>query len=109
MASGKVPSKGAASAKPRFQIGDRVRVPLAFPPGHIRTPLFLRGKTGVVVSIFGTFPNPERLAYGMQGLPAIPLYMVKFTMDEVWQGDGAYGPKDTVTADIYDHWLEPVL
>ena len=92
----------------RLKVGDRVRVARAFPPGHIRTPMFLRGKSGVILRDFGAFPNPERLAYGMHGLPAISLYMVRFAMDEVWHGEGSYGPNDTVTADIYEHWLEPV-
>lgn len=91
----------------RFEIGERVRVALAFPPGHVRTPLFLRGKTGVIVRNYGRFPNPERLAYGMHGEPALTLYMVKFPMDEVWDGEGAYEAGDTVTADIYEHWLQP--
>ena len=100
-------STRAAGSAFRFKAGDRVRVALAYPPGHIRTPYFLRGKKGVVLRDFGAFPNPERLAYGMHGLPELPLYMVKFDMDEVWEGKGAYGPNDTVTADIYENWLEP--
>ena len=91
-----------------FSVGDRVRVSKANPPGHIRTPGFLRGCTGTVIRHFGAFPNPERLAYGMSGLPALNLYQVLFTMDEAWQGDGDYGPKDTVAADIYEHWLEAI-
>ena len=90
-----------------FAIGDRVRVSDAHPPGHIRTPIFVRGKVGTIIRHYGAFANPERLAYGMSGLPKLALYQVKFTMDEVWQGDGSYGPADTVTADIYEHWLEP--
>jgi nitrile hydratase subunit beta len=101
-------AKPKSGSKPSWRAGDRVRVALAFPPGHIRTPLFLRGKTGVILREYGVFPNPERLAYGMHGEPALTLYMVKFTMDEVWGGAGAYGPKDTVTADIYEHWLQTV-
>ena len=73
---------------PRFKAGDAVRVALAHPPGHIRTPLFLRGKSGVVLRDYGAFPNPERLAYGMHGLPPLVLYMVQFNMDEGWAGDG---------------------
>jgi nitrile hydratase len=92
----------------RFAPGDAVRVKLAFPPGHIRSPYFVRGKKGVVVRTYGAFPNPEELAYGKDGLPERPLYMVQFTMDELWSGDGAYAPGDTLTADIYEHWLEPV-
>ncbi len=92
----------------RFAVGQRVRVAEAQPPGHVRTPQFLRGRDGVVLRHFGAFPNPERLAYGMDGRPALDLYQVLFTMDEVWAGEGAYAPRDTVTADIYESWLEAI-
>ncbi|SRR6056297_194294 len=91
----------------RFEIGDRVRVARAFPPGHVRTPVFVRGLTGTVVRYFGHFRNPSELAYGMTGLPELSLYQVAFDMDDVWSGDGAYAAGDTVTADIYENWLEP--
>ena len=90
-----------------YAVGDRVRVADASPPGHVRTPLFLRGCRGVIIRHFGAFANPERLAYGMHGRPLLNLYQVKFDMSEVWHGDGNYAPGDTVTADIYEHWLEP--
>ena len=90
----------------RFAIGDRVRVASAFPPGHVRAPVFLRGRRGIIIRHFGEFANPERLAYGMSGLPPLNLYQVKFAMDEVWGGDGSYAADDTVTADIYENWLE---
>ncbi len=93
----------------RFAVGDRVRVANAFPPGHVRTPAFLRGQKGVVVRHFGAFGNPERLAYGMNGRPLLPLYQVLFRMQEVWQGDGNYGANDTVAADIFEPWLEPAV
>ena len=92
----------------RFAAGQKVRVARAYPPGHVRTPHYLRDRTGIVLRYYGKFPNPERLAYGMNGLPSLELYQVRFSMDEVWQGDGSYSPADTVTADIYEHWLEPV-
>ena len=47
----------------RFAPGDLVRVRLAHPPGHIRTPYYVRGKTGVVERICGSFRNPEELAF----------------------------------------------
>lgn len=93
---------------PVFEVGDRVRVSAATPPGHVRTPMYVRGRTGTIVRDFGRFRNPERLAYGMSGLPALSLYQVCFTMEEIWQGDGAYSPADTLTVDLYEHWLEPV-
>ena len=45
-----------------FEPGDRVRVLAAEKPGHVRTPAYLKGKTGWVESVIGTFPNPEELA-----------------------------------------------
>ena len=90
----------------RFAPGDRVSVAKAFPPGHVRTPTFLRGLTGTVVRHFGAFPNPSLLAYGMSGQPPLNLYQVVFDMDDVWDGDGEYAAGDTVAADIYENWLE---
>lgn len=91
---------------PRFKIGDRVRVRADGHEGHHRTPAYLKGKSGVVVKKFGAWRNPEELAHGKPGLPKQPLYMVKFDMDGVWSGNGTYAKKDTVTADLYEHWLE---
>ena len=91
---------------PRFKPGDAVTVRRAYPPGHIRTPYYIRGQSGVVERICGSFPNPEELAFGRNGLPAQPLYRVRFAQRQVWPdygGDGA----DTVDIEIYEHWLEP--
>ena len=87
-------------------MAERVRVKSMMPPGHVRTPTYLRGKRGVIERALGPFKNPEQLAYG---LPAEDqtLYRVRFTMAEVW-GDSAECPTDTVDAEIYDHWLERV-
>lgn len=74
------------------------------PPGHIRTPAYLRGKTGYVERALGRFGNPEQLAYGLPGA-LVPLVRVRFTMAEVW-GDDAETPTDTLDAEIYEHWLE---
>jgi nitrile hydratase len=90
----------------RFSVGDRVRVLDVHPPGHIRTPMFLRGQRGEVIGVHGAFANPERLAYGEDGLPRIPLYQVRFDPQAVWSGDTDAGPRDTIAADIYEHWLE---
>ncbi len=88
-----------------FAPGDPVRVRDWHPPGHVRTPTYLRGRTGEVERRLGPFGNPEQLAYG---LPAdtLPLYRVRFTMAEIW-GDAAEAPADTLEAEIYAHWLEP--
>ena len=85
-------------------MGKRVRIRNLMPPGHVRAPAYLRGKTGVVERRLGAFGNPEQLAYA---LPAAPkeLYRVRFTMAELW-GDSAERPDDTVDAEVYAHWLE---
>ncbi len=53
------------------------------PLGHIRTPHYLRGKTGVVERILGPFNNPEQLAYMVPAL-ARTLYRVRFEMGHIW-------------------------
>jgi nitrile hydratase len=91
---------------PRFRPGDAVTVRRAYPPGHLRTPHYIRGKAGVVERLCGNFPNPEELAYSRSGLPAHPLYRVRFAQHEVWV-DYIGLPGDTVDIEIYEHWLEP--
>ena len=88
----------------RFSTGDVVRVREDFPPGHIRTPVYLRGKQGVVARYFGTFGNPEVLAYNLKG-PKKELYKVSFRAADLWP-DYQGSVKDLVEADIYEHWLE---
>ena len=89
----------------RLAPGVKVRVRAAFPPGHIRTPYFLRGHEGVIDTLAGEFPNPEELAYGRPGLPLRTLYRVAFRQADLWPAyEGA--AQDTVIADIFEHWLD---
>lgn len=90
----------------KFAPGDKVRVRADFPPGHVRTPAYVRGKRGVITRAFGEFPNPEGLAYGASGLPEKTLYEVRFEQTELWP-DYQGSRRDTVDVDIYRHWLEP--
>ena len=50
------------AGQPQFAPGQTVTVRPGAAPGHIRTPWYLRGKTGVVERICGAFGNPEELA-----------------------------------------------
>jgi hypothetical protein len=89
----------------RFKPGDRVRVRSEDRPGHIRTPWYIRGKTGWVEQVHGQFLNPESLGHGGDGLPKRPLYLIAFNQTEVW---GKYAAaRDKVLVDIYEHWLDP--
>lgn len=89
----------------RFKPGERVRVVKAHPEGHVRTPFYIRGCTGEVERICGAFPNPEELSRMHDGLPAQPLYRVRFRQREVWP-DYAGPAADVIEVEIYQHWLE---
>ena len=96
----------------RFAPGARVKIKAQFPPGHVRTPYFTRGKEGHIAQLLGVFRDPEGLAYGARNAAAVPLYRVRFGMTELWgpgeqEGDSGE-PGDGLTADIYETWLEPV-
>ena len=90
---------------PRFGPGARVTVRRGNPPGHIRTPYYIRGKTGEVERICGVFGNPEELAYGRSGEPRQVLYRVRFAQHHVWP-DYAGAEADTIDIELYEHWLE---
>jgi len=92
---------------PRFDIGDRVRIRRAYPPGHVRTPYFIRGKIGEVIRLLGESPNPEELAYGRDGKPEQPLYWIKFPQTELWS-DYSGRARDTAVVEVMENWLEPL-
>lgn len=88
-----------------FQVGEAVKVRKAYPPGHLRTPHYIRGCTGTIERICGAFPNPEELSQMRDGLPAVPLYRVRFAQKDVWPGYRG-SRDDALEIEIYQHWLE---
>jgi nitrile hydratase subunit beta len=94
-----------------FAPGEKVRVRDAWPEAqgekvHIRTPHFLRGREGRVERFIGDFANPEALAFGKDGMPKIGLYMVAFERGDLFPG--TVTGRETLTADLYDTWLEKI-
>jgi len=89
----------------RFALGERVRVRDTAPLGHIRTPFYIRGHVGTIERLCGNFPMPEELAQMRSGLPAQPLYRVRFLQREVWP-DYRGRADDVVEIEIFQHWLE---
>jgi len=89
-----------------YTTGDRVRVRQLYPPGHVRTPHYIRGRTGLIERVLDAFPNPEECAYGRKDSPRQPLYRVRFLQRDIWP-DYRGRDADTVDVEIYQHWLEP--
>ena len=87
-----------------FHVGEAVRVRVAHPPGHVRTPFYIRGKRGVVERVLAVYPDPEECALGRSGLPGRRLYRVRFSQREVWANYSG-SPDDTLDVEIYEHWL----
>jgi nitrile hydratase subunit beta len=87
--------------------GTRVRVKDDWPerrgPCHIRTPHYLRGRSGTVQRVLGRFANPEDLAFARPA-PQRVLYHVLFDQPPLFQ-EGR--PGDEVLVEIFEHWLEP--
>ena len=84
----------------------KVRVKEWWPLGHVRTPAYLRGKTGIVERNLGRFNNPEQNAYRLSP-EKHDLVRVRFTMSEIW-GTATENPNDELEAEIYAHWLEEI-
>jgi nitrile hydratase subunit beta len=92
-------------AQRQFAVGQRVRVLPAHPPGHRRTPAYIRGKVGTIERDCGPFLNPEERAYGFDGRPRRQLYRVRFLQIDVWPHyEGT--ERDALDVEIYEHWLE---
>ncbi|MCB1547271.1 MAG: nitrile hydratase subunit beta [Hyphomicrobiaceae bacterium] len=96
----------ATASTQTLRVGDAVRVIDRPSLGHCRTPIYLRGKRGVVCEILGRFRDPERLAYHRPGLPMLRLYKVRFRQEDLWEHYAGL-PGDHLEADIFEHWLEP--
>ena len=86
--------------------GQRVRVRDDWPeergPCHIRTPHYLRGRTGVVVRHLGDFANPEDLAFA-RAAEQRALYHVRIEPWTIWR---EARPGDDILVEVFEHWLE---
>ena len=96
---------GEDELNPAFDIGTTVKVRAAYPPGHVRTPHYIRGRKGVIEGIAGQFADPEELAYGRDGLPKKTLYRVRFRQADLWP-DYEGPAMDTTVVDVFEHWLQ---
>lgn len=96
---------GKRGLKTRFKVGDKVRVSRRKSLGHHRTPIYVRGKTGVITEVQGLFHNPSQLAYHYPGLPMMVWYKLRFRQSDLWpryKGDAG----DHLELDLQEDWLE---
>jgi nitrile hydratase len=89
----------------RYRSGQRVRVAARDHEGHHRTPRYVKGKLGTIERAHGAFTNPETRAYGDDGLPEQPLYLVRFGQADLWESYRGRS-EDALYLDVYEHWLE---
>jgi nitrile hydratase subunit beta len=112
-AGGPFPLSGPVTAPPvldagpdvserRFAPGDQVRVREWHSPGHTRCPRYVRGKTGIVTRVDGTYSVPDVEAHGT-ARRSEPTYSVRFDAGELWR-DGQRGV--FVHVDLWDSYLE---
>jgi nitrile hydratase len=88
-----------------YRVGDQVTIAARAHSGHHRTPSYIKGRTGRVERVHAAFRNPETRAYGGDGLPEMPLYLISFAPADLWPGArGATSHR--VYADVFEHWLE---
>ncbi|MGW4488037.1 SH3-like domain-containing protein [Amycolatopsis sp. NPDC004368] len=91
----------------RFREGDPVRISERYAPGHVRTPVYVRGKEGTIERVLPRFINPELEGYGVNEGTEVQLYRVRLDQSSLWPDyDGR--PADVVEIEIYEHWLEPI-
>ena len=91
----------------RYLPGDEIRVLPVSVNTHHRTPTYIKGKSGRVQALCGTFPDPESRAYGGSGRPERALYRVEFEMTELWGEKYGGTAGDTLLIDVYEQWLAP--
>jgi nitrile hydratase beta subunit len=90
--------------KPRFRVGDRVIARNFNPPGHTRSPRYVRGHRGVIRHDWGAFVFPDAHAQGLKAKPQ-HCYSVEFKARELWGKD--FPARELVNVDLWEAYLEP--
>jgi len=98
------PDLARAPIPPRFRIGERLVVDARPSIGHTRTPVYIRGKSGVVTEIQGLMHDPSTLAYHRPGLPMRWWYKLRFRQVDLWPGYRG-DPADQLEVDVQEDWL----
>lgn len=92
-----------ALTRPRFSVGDRIRVRAERAAGHTRQPGYVSGKPGIVTAHLTATLFPDAHAVGRRARPQ-HLYTIAFEGRDLW-GDGAE-PDTEVRVDLFEPYLE---
>lgn len=91
-------------AKPRFDVGARIRVREGHAPGHTRVPRYVRGRRGIVIHVAPAFSYPDASAHDLPRRREAT-YHVEFGAEELWAEDAE--SDDTIVVDLWESYLEP--
>jgi nitrile hydratase beta subunit len=89
---------------PRFTAGTRVRVADDHPFGHTRRARYIRGKTGVIDVVHGSFVYPDKAGNGLGDDPHF-VYTVRFDAAELWGAEAA-APNNSVCFDVWEPYIQ---
>jgi nitrile hydratase len=92
-----------AFSKPRFAVGERIRVRAVQAADHTRQPGYVTGKPGIITTHHGATLFPDAHAVGRRARP-VHLYTVAFEGGDLW-GELAE-PGTEVRIDLYEPYLE---
>lgn len=87
----------------KFQVGDTVRVLNDVSAGHTRRASYVRGRTGRIARVHGSYVFPDTNAMG-KGEGAEYVYQVEFAGGELW---GDEDQRSTVYIDLWEPYLQP--
>ncbi|GII86941.1 hypothetical protein Ssi03_49310 [Sphaerisporangium siamense] len=94
-------------AKPKFDVGDEVRVRNQTSLFHTRTQKYTRGHVGVVSEHRPEWVIPEDEAFGrVEDGRKEPFYVVRFKQTELWPDYTGF-ERDTLESEFSERWLEP--
>jgi len=102
--AGATTRRSEVAIKPRFKVGDRVRVKNEHPWHHTRSTRYARGKTGEIVRAHGVFVYPDSNSEWLGEDPQ-HVYGVRFSAWELWGEDAPQG--DSLCLDLWEPYLVP--
>jgi nitrile hydratase subunit beta len=99
------PASRESGSPARLRPGQPVRARNLNPTGHTRLPRYVRGRTGAIERVRGTFVFPDTNAHFLGESPQ-HLYSVRFEAQELWGADSR--ARDAVYVDLWEDYLDAV-